>query len=226
MNNKKILIIEDDTDINNLVCETLNKAGYNCTQAFSGTEGLLHIKNKDFSLIFLDLMLPGMKGENVLSEIKKEMDIPVIIMSAKDGIDTKIELLNSGADDYITKPFDINELVARAGALLRRYSGAAAKSGVIKHKEAELNRSSLTVTVSGNELDLTKHEYKILELLMSNPDKVFSKQEIYDYAWEDFYIGEDKTINVHISNLRKKLKSFSDTEYIETVWGVGFRLKK
>lgn len=225
MNNVKILIIEDDNDINNLVCETLSKEGYSCTQAFSGTEGLLYAKSGDFSLVFLDLMLPGMKGEDVLCDIKKEQDLPVIVMSAKDGIDTKIELLNSGADDYITKPFDINELVARAGALLRRYSGAV-KNDILRHKDAELNRTSLTVTVSGNALDLTKHEYKILELLMSNPDKVFSKQEIYDYAWDDFYIGEDKTINVHISNLRRKIKSYSENEYIETVWGVGFRLKK
>lgn len=227
MNNVKILIIEDDNDINNLVCETLSKEGYSCTQAFSGTEGLLYAKSGDFSLVFLDLMLPGMKGEDVLCDIKKEQDLPVIVMSAKDGIDTKIELLNSGADDYITKPFDINELVARAGALLRRYSGAGAvKNDILRHKDAELNRTSLTVTISGNALDLTKHEYKILELLMSNPDKVFSKQEIYDYAWDDFYIGEDKTINVHISNLRRKIKSYSENEYIETVWGVGFRLKK
>lgn len=227
MNNVKILIIEDDNDINNLVCETLSKEGYSCTQAFSGTEGLLYVKSGDFSLVFLDLMLPGMKGEDVLCDIKKEQDLPVIVMSAKDGIDTKIELLNSGADDYITKPFDINELVARAGALLRRYSGAGAvKNDILRHKDAELNRTSLTVTISGNALDLTKHEYKILELLMSNPDKVFSKQEIYDYAWDDFYIGEDKTINVHISNLRRKIKSYSENEYIETVWGVGFRLKK
>lgn len=227
MNNTQILIIEDDNDINNLVCETLTKAGYSCTQAFSGTEGLLHIKNSGFSLIFLDLMLPGMSGEKVLAEIKNEKDVPVIIMSAKDSIDSKIDLLNSGADDYITKPFDINELVARAGALLRRYSGASASNNnILRHKEAELNRSALTASINGNTLDLTKHEYKILELLMLSPHKVFSKQEIYDYAWDDFYIGEDKTINVHISNLRKKIKSFSDDEYIETVWGVGFRLKK
>lgn len=227
MNDTQILIIEDDNDINNLVCEALTKADYNCTQAFSGTEGLLCFKNDDFSLVFLDLMLPGMNGENVLSQIKKMRDIPVIIMSAKDEIDTKIELLNSGADDYITKPFDIKELVARTGVLLRRFSAnTTASTEILRHNGLQLNRSNLTVTVNNNAVDLTRHEYKIIELLMLNPDKVFSKQEIYDYAWEDFFIGEDKTINVHISNMRKKLKSFSDTEFIETVWGIGFRLKK
>ncbi len=228
MVNAKILIIEDDNDINNLVCETLTKAGYDCAQAFSGTEGLLYAKSGNYSLIFLDLMLPGMKGELVLSELKKKNNIPVIIISAKDSTDAKINLLNLGADDYITKPFDINELVARAGALLRRYSGitGAVMSDTLRHKAAELNRTALTVHINGIDLDLTKHEFKILELLMLSPDKVFSKQEIYDYAWDDFYIGEDKTINVHISNLRKKIKCISDDEYIETVWGIGFRLKK
>ncbi len=227
MSGEKILIIEDDNDINCLVCETLNKAGYECTQAFSGTEGLMYSKNGGFSLIFLDLMLPGMNGEQVLSEIKKSGDIPVIVMSAKDSIDTKIGMLDAGADDYITKPFDIKELVARAGALLRRFSKNSREiSNTMAYKEMTLDRSGLCVSVKGTVLDLTKHEYKILELFLLNPDKVFSKQEIYDYAWEDFYIGEDKTINVHISNIRKKLKALTDTEYIDTVWGVGFKLKR
>ena len=224
---QEILIIEDNSDINNLVCEALSKAGYICTQAFSGTEGILLLKNGSFSLIFLDLMLPGMNGENVLSEIKKSYDIPVIVMSAKDSVDTKIKLLNSGADDYITKPFDIKELTARAGVLLRRFSHSSGdKVSIIKYKDLELEQNSLTIKLDGESLELTKHEYKILELLLLNPDKVFSKQEIYDYAWEDFYIGEDKTINVHISNIRKKLKARTDTEYIDTVWGIGFKLKR
>ncbi len=227
MLNPSILIIEDNTDINNLVCEALTKAGYSCTQAFSGTEGLLLLKNEEFSLIFLDLMLPGIDGEKVLEKIKADSDIPVIVMSAKDSIDTKITLLDAGADDYITKPFDIKELIARTGALLRRFSkNTQGKKDTITYNEIELDRDGLSVSVKGASLDLTKHEYKILELLLLNPDKVFSKQEIYDYAWEDFYIGEDKTINVHISNIRKKLKAFTDTEYIDTVWGIGFRLKK
>lgn len=227
MQNSTILIIEDNTDINNLVCEALTKAGYSCAQAFSGTEGLLLLKNESFSLVFLDLMLPGMDGENVLPLIKKQWDIPVIVMSAKDSIDTKINLLDAGADDYITKPFDIKELIARTGVLLRRFSKSQQdESSPISYKEAALDREGLTIKVNGTALELTRHEYKILELLLLNPDKVFSKQEIYDYAWDDFYIGEDKTINVHISNIRKKLKALTDTEYIDTVWGVGFRLKK
>ncbi len=225
MNN--ILIIEDDNDINNLVAEALTKAGYICTQAFSGTEGMLYFKQGSFSLVFLDLMLPGMNGENVLSEIKAVRDIPVIVMSARDGIDTKINLLNSGADDYITKPFDIKELVARTGVLLRRFSCTSqAANNILRYNGLELNRTALSVSINNNTIELTKHEFKILELLMLNPSKVFSKQEIYDYAWDDIYIGEDKTVNVHISNIRKKLKAFSEEEFIDTVWGVGFRFKQ
>lgn len=223
----KILIVEDDNDINALVKETLCNAGHECIQAYSGTEGLLYAKSKEFSLAVLDLMLPGISGEELLKEIKKLKSIPVIIMSAKDSIDTKIELLDSGAEDYITKPFDLKELTARVSVQLRRFSP---ENILVQEKlifeELSLDTASMTVSVNDNALDLTRHEYKIMELLIKNPDKVFSKQAIYDYAWEDYYIGEDKTINVHISNIRKKLKSYSDKEYIETVWGIGFKLKK
>ncbi len=223
----KILIVEDDNDINSLVKETLAQAGHDCVQAYSGTEGLLYAKAEDFSLILLDLMLPGISGEELLKEIKKLKNIPVIVMSAKDSIDTKIELLITGAEDYITKPFDIKELQARVSVQLRRFSPEGSPSTErLSFEELTLDSVSMTVFVKDNALELTKHEYKIMELFLKNPDKVFSKQSIYDYAWDDYYIGEDKTINVHISNIRKKLKAYSDKEYIETVWGIGFKLKK
>lgn len=220
-----ILIIEDDSDINNLLCDALTKAGYRCTQAFSGTEGLLQLKQGDFQLIFLDLMLPGANGETVLTEIRKNGSVPVIVMSALDSVDTKIDLLNLGADDYITKPFNVKELVARAAVQLRKASPAV-NSSAVSFKDLTLDRSNFLLSVNGIPVELTKHEFKIMELLMLNQDKVFSKQDIYDYAWEDFYIGEDKTVNVHISNIRRKLKQHSETEYIETIWGIGFRMKK
>ncbi|MBQ2824187.1 MAG: response regulator transcription factor [Oscillospiraceae bacterium] len=220
-----ILIIEDDSDINNLLCDALTKAGYRCTQAFSGTEGLLRLKQGDFQLIFLDLMLPGANGETVLTEIRKNGSVPVIVMSALDSVDTKIDLLNLGADDYITKPFNVKELVARAAVQLRKASPAV-NSSAVSFKDLTLDRSNFLLSVNDVPVELTKHEFKIMELLMLNQDKVFSKQDIYDYAWEDFYIGEDKTVNVHISNIRRKLKQHSETEYIETIWGIGFRMKK
>ncbi len=224
---EKILIIEDDTDINNMMAEALRKAGYACTQAFSGTEGLLYIERELFSLVVLDLMLPGMNGEKLLPQIKEKQNVPVMVVSAKDSIDSKVELLTSGAEDYMTKPFDIKEFLARAGVQIRRFSGKAdIQPDVLTYKGLKLRTDSFEASVDGKAVDLTKQEFKILELLVTHPNKVFSKQDIYDYAWDDIYIGEDKTINVHISNIRKKLKAVTDEEYIETVWGIGFRLKK
>lgn len=223
---KKILIIEDDTDINNLMAECLRKAGYVCTQAFSGTEGLLHAQHGAFDLIILDLMLPGLNGEAVLPQIREEQTAPVIVVSAKDSLDSKVELLTAGADDYITKPFEVQEFLARVGVQLRRTGGAESHQKMLRHHDLVLNESTYAAAVDGTELSLTRQEFKILELLLSHPDQVFSKQDIYDYAWDDLYIGEDKTINVHISNIRKKLKALTDREYIETVWGIGFKLAK
>ena len=219
-----ILIVEDDNDINNLIYQTLTKSGYECKQAFSGTEGIMLFDMQDFELVILDLMLPGMLGEDVLNKMKQNKNIPVIIMSAKDDIDSKIDLLSAGAEDYITKPFDIKELVARVKVQLRRFSNEPISNEQIQYKELSYDKDAMVLRVNGKALELTKQELKIMELFLMNPDKVFSKQSIYDYAWDDYYMGEDKTINVHISNIRKKIKAVSTNEYIETVWGIGFRL--
>lgn len=224
MHNEKILIIEDDNDINALLCEALSKAGYPCVSAFSGTEGLLIFGGGGISLILLDLMLPGKTGETVLSEIRAKSAVPVIVMSARDSVDTKIDLLSSGADDYITKPFNIKELLARVSVQLRRSAPAEARK-TLAYGDIVLDKTGLTLTLKNIPVELTKQELKIMELFLSHPDRVFTKQDIYSYAWDDYYIGEDKTINVHISNIRRKFKAISDEEYIETVWGVGFRLK-
>lgn len=221
----RLLIIEDDNDINNLICSTFKKAGYECVQAYSGTEGLLYSRSEEFDLIILDLMLPGMKGEDVVSNIKRERETPVIVVSAKSSIDSRVELLTSGADDYLTKPFDIRELTARAALQIRKRGSVHGGDELLKYKDLTLDKNLFSVRVGNHSISLTKQEFKILELLIIHPDKVYSKQEIYDYAWDDVYIGEDKTVNVHISNIRKKLKAVSEEEYIETVWGIGFKLK-
>lgn len=224
---KNILIIEDDTDINNMMADALQKAGYSYVQAFSGTEGLLYIDKEPYDLVILDLMLPGLNGEALLPQIKAKQSVPVIIVSAKDGLDSKVELLTSGAEDYMTKPFEIQELIARVGVQIRRFSGEKeSRPAALGYKDLQLHTESYTAFVKGKSIDLTRQEFKILELLLSHPYRVYSKQDIYDYAWDDLYIGEDKTINVHISNIRKKLKAVADQEYIETVWGIGFRLAK
>lgn len=224
---KKILIVEDDADINSVITEALNKSGYSCTQAFSGTEALLYLDMEAYALAVMDLMLPGLSGEALLPKLKEKQNIPVIILSAKDSLDSKVGLLREGAEDYMTKPFEIQELVARVEVQIRRFAGDDASTGrTLKFRELVLKPDSFDASVRGKEIVFTKQEFKILELLVSHPHRVYSKQDIYDYAWDDIYIGEDKTINVHISNIRKKLKAVTQDEYIETVWGIGFRLAK
>ena len=228
----KILIVEDDTDINNILATALKKEGYDSIQVFSGTEAklMLELKKGEFSLVLLDLMLPGVSGEEVLEEIRKEGEIPVIVLTAKDSLDNKLSMLTGGADDYITKPFDIKEVIARVQIQLRH---AQKQNGTvdiakqqIKHKKMLLDKSDFSIAIGDVTLSkITKQEFAILELLMGNPKQVFSKEAIFEYAWEEPYIGETKTLDVHISNIRKKIRTVTEEEYIETVWGIGYRAK-
>lgn len=226
----KILIIEDSADINNLIGEALKKAGYEYRQAFSGTEGLLCASAEQFDLAVMDLMMPGMSGEELLPKLREKQSIPVIILSAKDGLDSKLSLFDAGAEDYMTKPFEVAELTARIGVRLKkaapdREDGPRKGGKKLVLKDLTLNPEGFCGEIGGEKIPFTKQEFKILELLLSNQKRVFSKQDIYTYAWEDYYVGEDKTINMHISNIRKKLKAVSGEEYIETVWGIGFKAK-
>ena len=219
-----ILIVEDDININNLLCEVLRKAGYMCEQAFSGTEARMLLAMNRYSVVLLDLMLPGISGEEVLQEIRKQGNTPVIILTAKDTIDDKVEVLQSGADDYVTKPFDIKEVLARVAVQIRRMEGSFSEGNLV-YQGLELDRENFCVRVDQTELPkITRQEFSILELLLKHPKKVFSKEEIFEYAWEEAYMGETKTLDVHISNIRKKIKSVTSKEYIETIWGIGYRL--
>lgn len=219
----RILVVEDDTDINNMLRDALLKEDYEVVQAFSGTEALLHVKSETFSMIILDLMLPGLSGEQVLQQIKASYEVPIIILSSKDELDTKVNLLTLGADDYMTKPFEIKELLVRIVVQLRKSTGSSMKS-ILRFRDLELDRTNYRLKAAGSEVALIKHEFRIMELLMLHPEKVYSKNDIYEYAWDELYIGEDKTVNVHISNIRQKLRKITDTDYIETVWGIGFKL--
>lgn len=225
-----ILIVEDDTSINNLLKEAIKKENFICEQAFSGTEAKLLLDMKEYTLVLLDLMLPGISGEEVLGYIRQKGNIPVIVLTAKDSIDDKIDVLSLGADDYITKPFDIKEVIARIKVQLRHLDNTGDNTknkskDVISYKDITLDKNNFTVKVEGKVLPkLTKQEFAILELLIKNPKRAFTKEEIFEYAWEEPYIGETKTLDVHISNIRKKIKTLTQVDYIETVWGIGYKL--
>ena len=218
----RLLIIEDDVNINEMLQEAFGKKGYEVVSADSGTEGILRIEKETYQMVILDLMLPGMDGQQVLKNIREKSNVPVIVLSAKDELDTKVDLLMSGASDYMTKPFELKELEARVLVQLRN---AAGKNEVfLEYRDLRIDREGKKVILCGKPLSLTAQEYRILELLLKHPQKVFTKNEIYEYAWEEYYMGEDKTINVHISNIRQKMKKITQEEYIETVWGMGFKL--
>lgn len=230
MDKVRVLIVEDDNDINNMLANLAGKNGYEAVQAYSGTEAALHLKSTEFHLVLLDIMIPGMDGKELLHMIRKTMDMPVIVISARIGKDDKIEMLNLGADDYITKPFDIDELSARINSNLRRYSKGYKRENESKNtlsfKDITLNRETKEVLVNRKEIILTAREFTILELLLCNPRKVFSKANLFESVWGDEYMGDDNTVNVHMSNLRSKLqKANKDEEYIETIWGMGYKLK-
>ncbi len=229
MANERILVIEDDADINRLLCRYLEKEGYQAVSAFSGTEARLQLQYCSFELILLDLMLPGVTGEELLQEIRQTSHIPIIVISAKTALESKVNALKIGADDYVTKPFERDEVLARVDALLRRSRNTLvpkAKTNESSYtlKQLLLKPASREVFVKDHAISLTAYEFDILLLLLQYPEKVFTKEQLYQDIWKTGYYGEDNTINVHISNLRKKIKEYDDDSYIKTVWGIGFKI--
>lgn len=284
----KILIVEDDASNNQMLKEYLESHGYACDQAYSGSEGKLLFSREQYDLVLLDLMLPGIPGEELVTLFSQKA--PVIVLSAKSGLDSKVEVLSAGAEDYLCKPFDLQELLVRIQVQLRRGSRGAdsgalgqeiaapgpgrrawgqeriapgqeiaapgpgrdlAQEGASSAQDKDISPKreasaepggglpmgktytyrdwTLTpdtqeMTACGELVELTRHEFLIMELLIRNPRRVFTKQMIYEYAWGEEYLAEDKTINVHISNIRSKLKKSGTDAYIQTVWGMGFKL--
>lgn len=216
---KNIMIIDDDVYIGNMLEETLVKNGYGVSRAYSGTEAVLLLKSAKPDLILLDLMLPGLSGEEVLPRIK---DIPVIVVSAKTDIDDKVGLLSGGAADYITKPFDIRELLARIEVQLRKTSSHCS---ILIYKNLTLDTSAHSVSTEDDLIRLTKTEYAILKQLMLNPSQVITKSRLLELISFDTPDCTESSLKVHISNLRKKLADASGEEYIEAVWGIGFKMK-
>lgn len=218
---KQILIIDDDIHIGDVVEETLLREGYGVSRAYSGTEALLYLSQHHPDLILLDLMLPGLNGEEILPKISS---IPIIVVSAKVEIYDKVQLLLGGADDYITKPFDMSELLARISVQLRKTKESICQ--VLQFKELTLDTISHKVYLDQQELKLTKTEYAILKLLMKQPSQVFTKSNILDEISKDTPDCVESSLKVHISNLRKKLRNIKDKEYIEAIWGIGFKMKE
>lgn len=222
---KTILIIEDDAEINNMLQILLRQNGYQTISAYSGTEGML-VHGREVDLILLDLMLPGRSGEEIIRELQQKQNVPVIVMSAIHDVGKKVDLFSLGADDYVTKPFHNEELLARITARLKASTNVGSAE-TLTYKDIVLNKADYYVQCNGMAIDLSRHEFALLQLLMENPKRTCTKSMIYDTVWDYENSADDNTLNVHISKLRKKLKECnSDEEYIETVWGIGYRLKK
>lgn len=219
---KRILIIDDDIHIGNMLEETLGKAGYQVSRAYSGTEALLVLAGRKPDLVLLDLMLPGLGGEEVLPEIS---GIPVIVISAKAGAEDKASLLLGGAADYVTKPFDMRELLARITVQLRN-TAVRGNSSVLEYEEITMDVQSHLVQAAGQPVRLTRTEYAILKLLMQNPSQVVTKSVLLDRICEDTPDCMENSLKVHISNLRRKLKGVTGKDYIEAVWGIGFKMRE
>lgn len=276
---RKILVIEDDKEINRLICEYLTESGYELISATNGIAGLSILESTpDIDLCLLDLMLPMKSGDRVMQSLRGFSDVPVIVLSAKDTVQTKIDLFRLGVDDYITKPFDLDELLVRVEAVMNRcdyrnlVGYAQGNKGMTKetsnagnvetnmninrepgldienvngktinkartkqtkvlhqgyiyiYKHLTMDDEAKNVTVNGNKLDITAKEYGILRLLLTNPNKLFSKANLFESVWDETYYPEDNVLKVHMSNLRNKIKKYDDQEYIETVWGMGYKL--
>lgn len=222
---EKILIIEDDKNINDMLKQLLNSNGYETLSAFSGTEGVL-LHNSDISLILLDLMLPGKNGEEIIEELKAKSNVPIIVMSAITETTKKIDLFELGADDYITKPFDNGELLARIKVQLKHKQNSNDDS-ILKFKDIEMNTIEHTVICNNKNVILTKNEFNLLKTLMEHQDQVLTKSMLFDLVWDSEESGDDNTLNVHISKIRNKLKECNkDNNYIETIWSIGYRLQK
>ena len=218
---KHIFIVDDDIHIGNMLEDALQREGYKVSRAYSGTEALLVLSTQTPDLILLDLMLPGLNGEEVLPKIQ---GIPVIILSAKSETAHKVQLLLDGACDYITKPFDLTELLARITVQLRNASSQPILRHTLTFQEINLNTETHSVSVQDRPVKLTRTEYAILKLLMENPSQVITKSVLLDRISEDTPDCMESSLKVHISNLRKKLKASTDKDYIEAVWGIGFKM--
>lgn len=224
-----ILIVEDNPEISQLLVSFLQENQYETKAVYDGTTAGSILKNDVYDLVLMDLMLPGIKGEDLIRNLREYSKVPVIVISAKSMVETRIEMLRLGADDYILKPFNLDEVLVRIEAVLRR-SGIKdsdeRKYEVLESGELKLYPEENRVAYREKNIALTAKELSLLELFLKYPQKTYSKANLYETVWKDVYYYEDNTINVHVSNLRTKLKKATGHDYIETVWGIGYRLNE
>lgn len=233
---RKVLVVEDDQEIRNLLKNFLVENEFEVDEAKDGNIASDKISGEQYDIILMDMMLPFKSGDVLIKELRDSKDAkkagtPVIVLSAKTMKDTRLEVLRMGADDYIIKPFDLDEVLVRIEVVLRRSesegeSDSGDSSNVLSHNGLVLDKEMNSVTFEGTPVKLTAKEMLLLELFLQNPQKTFTKANLYETVWEDTYYYEDNTINVHMSNLRSKLKKVTGHEFIETVWGIGYKLNQ
>lgn len=229
MNPYKILLVEDDAEISEMLKNYLATENYEVACAFDGQQACTMFDDASYDLVLLDLMIPKISGMGVMQHIREKSFVPIIILSAKDSESDKTLGLGLGADDYITKPFSVVEVLARIKAALRRtmhYDSAGVKeSAVLRAGELVMNLSNHTVQKGEEIIDLTAKEFEILKLFMQNPKKVYTKEQLYSLVWQDAYCGDENAVNVHISRLRNKIEEDPrNPRYVLTVWGIGYKM--
>lgn len=225
----KILLVEDDIEISTMLKNFLITENFEVITALDGESACEKFFSDNFSLVLVDLMIPKMNGIEVMSKIREHNTVPIIIISAKDTDSDKTLGLGLGADDYITKPFSVTEVLARIKANIRRSTqyamGTSMEQPVITQGVLSMNLNDYSVKKNGKEIELTAKEFEILKLLLQNPKKVYTKEQIYSLVWNDAYLGDENAVNVHISRLRTKIEDNPrDPQYIITVWGIGYKL--
>lgn len=222
----KILVVEDTNEINQMLCQQL-QTKYVVQPAFSGTEALLYFQNENFDLVLLDIMLPGKNGEEVLRAIRQTSLVPVIMLTALGDKKKVSEVLLAGANDYITKPFDLDEVMARVTVQLRNVQSSSSSATHWQYHDLTLNGEDFTLAAGDKKIRLGKREFAIFQCLITHPQQIFTKEQLYEQVWQEVYLTGDNTLNTHLSNLRKKIAQLDPSrEYIETIWGLGVRLKE
>ncbi|EJO5347250.1 response regulator transcription factor [Clostridium botulinum] len=230
MDKLKILIVEDDVDINNMIKESLIKEGYDTIQAFHGLEAVEKFQDKEYHMVIMDIMMPIMDGIEAMRRIREKSKVPIIILSAKREGTDKIIGLGMGADDYIVKPFSVPELIARVKSNIRRAiyyneTKTSRENKIYQYGDVKFDMNKYIVTKAGKELTLTAKEMKILKLFFENPNRVFTKVQIYDNVWGEEFLSDYNTVTVHMRRLRSKIEDDSNNpKLIETVWGIGYKL--